>query len=54
MLSDETQRRALPRYQSEEMKISHIWDLTVGIGPTTCPVSIARLYEFVTLALNIR
>ena len=42
MLSGETQRRVLPRYHSEEMKILNILLPLVRIEPTTVASTVTR------------
>ena len=43
-MSGGTQRRSLPRYQSEEIKILNTSFSRVGIEPTTVLLTVARLY----------
>ena len=52
VLSGGTQRRALPHYQSEEIKILNISFPRIGMEPTACPSTVARVSICVTTGLE--
>ena len=54
VLSGGTQRCAVPRYQSEEMKMLHILLPQVGIEPTTVAFTDVRLRCATTARVKLR